>query len=91
MESRLKRGTTVTLTFPKDRRRRARRENISPGAVGNNFELDMKRQNDNLKDSILDVSVCNRVMSYPPRRSPLPSSRKVLTCHEPFPTESRGA
>jgi len=30
VESRLKRGTTVTLTFPKDRRRKIRRELISP-------------------------------------------------------------
>ncbi len=30
--SRLKRGTTVTLTFPKDRRRILRRERISPGS-----------------------------------------------------------
>jgi len=29
-ESRLKRGTTITLTFPKDRRRIVRRERISP-------------------------------------------------------------
>jgi len=32
VESRLKRGTTVTLTFPKDRRRKIRREQISPEA-----------------------------------------------------------
>ncbi|OGQ06669.1 MAG: hypothetical protein A2026_00795 [Deltaproteobacteria bacterium RBG_19FT_COMBO_46_12] len=30
VESRLKRGTTITLTFPKDRRRIIRRERISP-------------------------------------------------------------
>jgi PAS domain S-box-containing protein len=30
VESRLKRGTTITLTFPKDRRRKIRRELISP-------------------------------------------------------------
>ncbi len=30
VESRLKRGTTITLTFPKDRRRIVRRERISP-------------------------------------------------------------
>jgi len=30
VESRLKRGTTITLTFPKDRRRILRRERISP-------------------------------------------------------------
>ena len=32
VESRLKRGTTVTLHFPKDRRRRIRREMLSPEA-----------------------------------------------------------
>ena len=32
VESRLKRGTTVTLTFPRDRRRKIRRELISPEA-----------------------------------------------------------
>jgi PAS domain S-box-containing protein len=31
VESRLKKGTTITLTFPKDRRRKVRRELISPG------------------------------------------------------------
>jgi signal transduction histidine kinase len=36
--SRLKRGTTITLTFPKDRRRRLRREQISPGAMGENID-----------------------------------------------------
>jgi len=34
VESRLKRGTTITLTFPKDRRRIVRREKIFPEAVG---------------------------------------------------------
>jgi len=34
VESRLKRGTTITLTFPKDRRRKVRREFISPEAMG---------------------------------------------------------
>jgi signal transduction histidine kinase len=38
VESRLKRGTTITLTFPKDRRRRLRREQISPGAMGENID-----------------------------------------------------
>ncbi len=33
VESRLKRGTTVTITFPKDRRRQVRRELISPEAM----------------------------------------------------------
>jgi PAS domain S-box-containing protein len=33
VESRLKRGTTVTLHFPKDRRRRIRREMLSPEAL----------------------------------------------------------
>jgi signal transduction histidine kinase len=33
VESRLKRGTTITLTFPKDRRRKVRRELISPEAM----------------------------------------------------------
>ena len=32
VESRLKKGTTVTLTFPRDRRRKIRRELISPEA-----------------------------------------------------------
>jgi PAS domain S-box-containing protein len=36
VESRLKKGTTITLTFPKDRRRKIRRELISPEA---NFSL----------------------------------------------------
>jgi PAS domain S-box-containing protein len=34
VESRLKKGTTATLTFPRDRRRLVRREKISLGAVG---------------------------------------------------------
>jgi PAS domain S-box-containing protein len=38
MESRLKRGTTITLTFPKDRRRILRRKHISPGAMGENVD-----------------------------------------------------
>ena len=38
VESRLKRGTTITLTFPKDRRRILRREQISPGAMGENVD-----------------------------------------------------
>jgi signal transduction histidine kinase len=38
VESRLKKGTTITLTFPKDRRRRLRREQISPGAMGENVD-----------------------------------------------------
>jgi len=38
VESRLKRGTTITLTFPKDRRRILRREQISPGAMGENID-----------------------------------------------------
>jgi PAS domain S-box-containing protein len=33
VESRLKKGTTVTLIFPKDRRRKVRRELISPEAI----------------------------------------------------------
>jgi PAS domain S-box-containing protein len=33
VESRLKRGTTITITFPKDRRRIVRREKIFPEAV----------------------------------------------------------
>lgn len=36
VESRLKKGTTITLTFPKDRRRKVRRELISPET---NFSL----------------------------------------------------
>jgi PAS domain S-box-containing protein len=38
VESRLKRGTTVTLTFPKDRRRILRRERISPESTGENID-----------------------------------------------------
>jgi PAS domain S-box-containing protein len=34
VESRLKKGTTITLTFPKDRRRILRREQLSPEGVG---------------------------------------------------------
>jgi len=34
VESRLKKGTTTTLTFPRDRRRIVRRERISLGAMG---------------------------------------------------------
>jgi hypothetical protein len=33
VESRLRKGTTITLTFPKDRRRLIRQEQISPEAV----------------------------------------------------------
>lgn len=35
VDSRLKKGTTVTLYFPKDRRRKVRREFVSPEAMGN--------------------------------------------------------
>jgi signal transduction histidine kinase len=38
VESRLKKGTTITLTFPKDRRRILRREKISPEAVGDDID-----------------------------------------------------
>lgn len=38
VESRLKKGTTITLTFPKDRRRKLRREQISPEALGENID-----------------------------------------------------
>jgi PAS domain S-box-containing protein len=38
VESRLKKGTTVTLTFPKDRRRILRREKISPEAMGEEID-----------------------------------------------------
>jgi len=38
VESRLKRGTTVTLTFPKDRRRILRRERISPESIRENID-----------------------------------------------------
>jgi signal transduction histidine kinase len=34
VKSRLKKGTTITLTFPKDRRRILRREQLSPEAMG---------------------------------------------------------
>jgi signal transduction histidine kinase len=36
VESRLKKGTTVTLMFTKDRRRTLRREKLSPEGVGRN-------------------------------------------------------
>ncbi len=36
VESRLKRGTTTTITFPKDRRRSLRRERVSPESIGEN-------------------------------------------------------
>jgi len=38
VESRLRRGTTITLTFPKDRRRKLRREQIFPEAVGKTID-----------------------------------------------------
>jgi PAS domain S-box-containing protein len=38
VESRLKRGTTITLTFPKDRRRILRRERISQESTGKNID-----------------------------------------------------
>jgi len=38
VESRLKKGTTVTLTFPKDRRRKLRREKLSPEGMENNID-----------------------------------------------------
>jgi PAS domain S-box-containing protein len=38
VESRLKKGTTITLTFPKDRRRKLRREQISPEALEKNID-----------------------------------------------------
>jgi len=38
VDSRLKKGTTITLTFPKDRRRKLRREKLSPEAMGNNID-----------------------------------------------------
>ena len=38
VESRFKKGTTVTLTFPKDRRRKLRREQISPEAIGETID-----------------------------------------------------
>jgi signal transduction histidine kinase len=37
VESRLRKGTTIILTFPKDRRRILRREQISPEAMGENM------------------------------------------------------
>lgn len=36
VESRLKRGTTITISFPKDRRRSLRRERVSPESIGEN-------------------------------------------------------
>ena len=38
VEIRLRRGTTITLTFPKDRRRKLRREQIFPEAVGKTID-----------------------------------------------------
>jgi PAS domain S-box-containing protein len=38
VESRLRRGTIATLTFPRDRRRIVRREKISPGVVGKDID-----------------------------------------------------
>jgi PAS domain S-box-containing protein len=38
VESRLRKGTTITLTFPKDRRRILRREKISSEAMGNDMD-----------------------------------------------------
>jgi PAS domain S-box-containing protein len=38
VESRSKKGTTITLTFPKDRRRILRREQIFPEAVGKDID-----------------------------------------------------
>jgi PAS domain S-box-containing protein len=38
VESRLKKGTTITLTFPKDRRRVLRREQLSPEGVGTDMD-----------------------------------------------------
>jgi signal transduction histidine kinase len=38
VDSRLKKGTTITLTFPKDRRRKLRREKLSPEAMENNMD-----------------------------------------------------
>jgi signal transduction histidine kinase len=38
VESRLKRGTTVTITFPKDRRRSLRRERVSPESIGESIK-----------------------------------------------------
>jgi signal transduction histidine kinase len=38
VESRLKRGTTIALIFPKDRRRIVRREEISSEAVGKDMD-----------------------------------------------------
>lgn len=38
VQSRLRKGTMITLTFPKDRRRILRREKISSGAMGNDMD-----------------------------------------------------
>ena len=38
VESHLKKGTTITITFPKDRRRKLRREQLFPKAMGNNMD-----------------------------------------------------
>jgi PAS domain S-box-containing protein len=38
VESHLKKGTTITLTFPKDRRRKLRREKLFPKAMGNDLD-----------------------------------------------------
>jgi PAS domain S-box-containing protein len=38
VESHLKKGTTITLTFPKDRRRKLRREQLFPKATGNDMD-----------------------------------------------------
>jgi PAS domain S-box-containing protein len=38
VESHLKKGTTITLTFQKDRRRKLRREQLFPKAMGNNMD-----------------------------------------------------
>ena len=38
VESHLKKGTTITLTFPKDRRRKLRREQLFPKAMGNDLD-----------------------------------------------------
>jgi signal transduction histidine kinase len=38
VESRLKKGTTVTITFPKDRRRSLRRERVSTESIGESIK-----------------------------------------------------
>jgi signal transduction histidine kinase len=38
VESHLKKGTTITFTFPKDRRRKLRREQLFPKAMGNDMD-----------------------------------------------------